>query len=602
MRYLIALLFCACAYGQICQTATVTTSPSTVSFVCNLLPLPTLPAVTTGPAPTGLPPLPSGVTVPALPKAFVDTTYPVTTRTVAVHAGDNLQAALTAAKCGDNLVLDAGASWTGNFTAAAVCTAATKILVSSSAIASLPAGIEVQQSQVALTPTLITPNTTQALGFAPGAAFWYFAGIGVTIAPGVSGNYNAVVLSAGATSIAALPKNIVFDRCLVRGNGLPSTRGFFADSAGFALINSQVWGFINSYQDTQAVIACAGGPFLIQNNYLEATGENIMFGGCGAAPPAGMVPSDIITYRNNLAKLPAWYHGPPGCGASPLPQCYDVKDNFECKSCQRLLVDSNLMSYAVPQGQGECAIINIFSGQTALDVTFSNNRCEHGAGGFSLNGFSTTATQRILWRNNLLWDLSPKWGNTKGACLLVDGPSANVTIDHNTCINTGTNGAAQAAWIGDQPPSTNTGFTYTNNIAGGPLGANSSNPLMVLQNFILGSVVTNDVFVGDTWPKSCVGCAAGVAYPIANKLWSVVSTTTPSSQTIPCNYANSYSTACSALDWGLVGFVDYAGAVAGTNLAGYALAPTSPYHAAGSDGSDIGANIAAVLAATAGVQ
>ena len=47
---------------------------------------------------------------------------------------------------------------------------------------------------------------------------------------------------------------------------------------------------------------------------------------------------------------------------------------------------------------------------------------------------------------------------------------------------------------------------------------------------------------------------------------------------------------------------DFNGGNAGTDLPGLALAPTSPYHAAGSDGLDIGANIPAVLAAIKGVQ
>ena len=71
----------------------------------------------TPPSSTGLPPLPVAVVQPILPQASVKVTYPVITgRTTAVHAGTNLQAALNAAKCGDNLVLDAGATWTGNYT------------------------------------------------------------------------------------------------------------------------------------------------------------------------------------------------------------------------------------------------------------------------------------------------------------------------------------------------------------------------------------------------------------------------------------------------------------------------------------------------------
>ncbi len=47
-------------------------------------------------------------------------------------------------------------------------------------------------------------------------------------------------------------------------------------------------------------------------------------------------------------------------------------------------------------------------------------------------------------------------------------------------------------------------------------------------------------------------------------------------------------------DWTTVQFVDWAGG-------DYYLQPTSPYHNAGTNGKDIGANVDAVEAATAGV-
>ncbi len=51
--------------------------------------------------------------------------------------------------------------------------------------------------------------------------------------------------------------------------------------------------------------------------------------------------------------------------------------------------------------------------------------------------------------------ISPKWGNVEGDSLEVAGPTLDLTIDHNTCINSGTNGVSHSAFIGDQPPSTN---------------------------------------------------------------------------------------------------------------------------------------------------
>jgi hypothetical protein len=545
------------------------------------------------PASTGLPNLPSGVVQPAPPQCSMPA-YPVVTGTSwEVHDGDDLQSVLDGVACGDEVVIDAGALFSGNYSTPLVYCAANPVLVRSSAISSLPPGLQVLQVQAGLMPTISTPNASAVLVFAEGSSGWYFAGINFTVATGVQGLWNLIPLSVGATDVSQLPSSITFDRVLVHGNDQMCVRGFIADAVNFTLINSQVYDFIHNTQDTQAVLAYnSPGPFLIANNYLEATGENIMFGGGGTPTIAGNIPSDITVRLNNLNKLPEWYHQPAPCNGTGETACYDVKNNFECKDCQRVLVDSNIMSYAFVQGQGECAIINIFSGFSAFDVTFSNNLCQFAGGGFSLNGFATTSTARVLWRNNLMQGISPTWGNTEGGCLEVAGPSLNVTIDHNTCVNTGTNGVAHSIFIGDNPPSTDLGFSYTNNIGGGPLAADGDNPLMVLQDFPEGSNLSYDVFVGDNWPQGCVGCnPAGEPYPAANHFWEATSTDTPPGNPAPCNYPAGVSFACMLLDWTLVGFVDAADSV-------FSLLPTSPYYAAASDGADVGANVGAIMVAT----
>ncbi len=318
--------------------------------------------------------------------------YPVVTGTSwPVHAGGNLQTVLNGVHCGDEVVIDAGALFSGNFLAPLIDCSKTPVLVRSASMASLRAGVQVLQSQAGLMPMLSSPNDLSVLLFADGASGWYFAGINFTVATGVQGLWNLITLSDGAAAVSQLPSNVTFDRVLVHGNDQMCVRGFLADAVNFALINSQVYDFVDTVQDTQAVLAYnSPGPFLIANNYLEATGENIMFGGGGTPTIAGNIPSDITVRLNNLNKLAAWYHQPAPCGGTGQAACYDVKNNFECKDCQRVLVDSNIMSHAVVQGQGECAILNIFSGFYAFDVTFSNNLCQFAGGGFSINGFATT--------------------------------------------------------------------------------------------------------------------------------------------------------------------------------------------------------------------
>ena len=60
---------------------------------------------------------PAAQDAPAQPQAFVDTTFiPPTGRTILVRAGGDVQAAIDAANAGDAIALEAGSTFTGNFT------------------------------------------------------------------------------------------------------------------------------------------------------------------------------------------------------------------------------------------------------------------------------------------------------------------------------------------------------------------------------------------------------------------------------------------------------------------------------------------------------
>ena len=82
---------------------------------------------------------------------------------------------------------------------------------------------------------------------------------------------------------------------------------------------NQVWLSINN-----------PGPILIQNNFIEGTGENIMF--CGGTPQSSaLMPSDITVKWNTFSKQEAWF------GASG----YTVKTSLEPKCGLRILIEAN---------------------------------------------------------------------------------------------------------------------------------------------------------------------------------------------------------------------------------------------------------------------
>src|SRR5437588_11354220 len=79
-------------------------------------------------------------TLPALPQTFLDTTYvpPTGGIVITVNAGGDLQAAINAAHLGDVIVIQAGATFTGNFTLPNKTTGSGWIYLVSSAYSSLP--------------------------------------------------------------------------------------------------------------------------------------------------------------------------------------------------------------------------------------------------------------------------------------------------------------------------------------------------------------------------------------------------------------------------------------------------------------------------------
>ena len=72
------------------------------------------------------------------------------------------------------------------------------------------------------------------------------------------------------------------------------------------MLNSYISDIKAVNADSQAINGYNGaGPFTIENNYLEAAGENVLFGGADPAV-TNLVPSDIVLRRNHLFKPLAW--------------------------------------------------------------------------------------------------------------------------------------------------------------------------------------------------------------------------------------------------------------------------------------------------------
>ena len=342
---------------------------------------------------------------PQEPTVILDTTaVPPTGKTIPVAAGGDLQGALNSAQPGDVVELAAGATFTGNFVVPAKSGADSThwVLIRSSAFASLPAaGTRVAPSNASSMAKIQTSNTLATLAFAHGAKFYRLQGIEITTTWSVrtATQYGLVTLGMGsdantnATTMADLPTDVVFDRCYVHGTPTGNVRrGILINSARTAVIDSYISDIHEVGADTQAVGAWNGaGPFAIVNNYLEAAGENVMFGGADPSIP-NLVASDI-EIRNNLFSKPlSWKSDDPSYAGIQ----WSVKNLFELKNAQRVLIDGNVFERVWPVAQAGFAIQltprnqnNTAPWSTVQDVTFTNNIVRYAGNGINMLGQDT---------------------------------------------------------------------------------------------------------------------------------------------------------------------------------------------------------------------
>ena len=512
---------------------------------------------------------------PELPRTYVDTAYVAPTgRHLSLHAGDDLQAALDAARPGDVIELAAGAVFTGPFVLPAKSGPGWIILRSSSSDL-LPPGRRVGPEDARLMPKL-QASSGAVLSTAPGANHYRL--IGIEIRPGpayltamrrvmqwlrkpappvspAAFLENLVLLGSNDTSTDSLPHHIIFDRCYIHGDPVVGARrGIAMNSSYTAVIDSYLSDFKEVGEDSQAIAAWNGtGPFKIADDYLEGAGENLMFGGEDPSIP-NLVPSDIEIRGNHFAKPLSWKAGEPGYQGTP----WTVKNILELKNAARVLISGNLLEYNWPQAQNGYAILFTVRDQDGTapwsvveDVSFLDNVVRHVAAGLNILGYDdnqpSQQTQRILIRNNLFYDVGGEWGGG-GLFQLVDG-ALEVAIQHNTALQTGT------PVLADGRP--DAGFVYADNIAPhnayGIIGSGTGIGLATLASYFPGGAVRRDVLVD--------GPAA--LYPPGNFFPATLND---------------------------VGFVDLTDG-------DYSLAPSSPYRNMASDGKDVGADFSELCAA-----
>ena len=439
---------------------------------------------------------------PAMP-LLLNTILPTQTgELITVPAGGDLQSAINRAQPGDTITLPAGATFTapdGGF----VLTPKTGdgwIIIRTANLSGIPAA----ESRVAplhsvSMPRIISPGVSPAISTALGASRYRLIGLEITTASSFS--YGLVALGSDAT-ITPAAREITLDRCYIHGSPAKETRrGVAINGASLAVVDSYISDIHQSGNDSQAIAGWNGpGPFKIVNSYLEAAGENVLFGG-GDPASADMSPADIEVRGNYLRKPTEWL----GAG-------WSVKNLFELKDARRVLVTDNVLEGNWVNGQSGMSVLFTPRNQNGnapwtqvCDVTFARNTLRAGAGGLNILGHDDLApsgrTERIRVEGNRFEDIGrTELGGNARLIQLLDGP-AYLTFSGNTFLHAdGVEG--HALIIAGSPVE---GFVFQGNtIHGyGIFGDNYGVGAAAVAQYLPGAVFGGNVWLAASW------CPAG---------------------------------------------------------------------------------------------
>jgi hypothetical protein len=197
-----------------------------------------------------------------------------------------VNAAIDAASAGDTIYLKASESF-GSFILdnKGACTAETaRITIRSSTADALlpPANQRINPTYSDLLPFIQSPDSDNAVDSEEGACGYTLQFL--EFGSNLNGLNTVIQLGSNATSQQQLADQVSYitvDRVYINGDAfLGGRHGIEMNGAHLSLINSYCDDMKTFGADSQCVTAFNGsGPLLIENNYLEGSTENILFGG-----------------------------------------------------------------------------------------------------------------------------------------------------------------------------------------------------------------------------------------------------------------------------------------------------------------------------------
>ncbi|MGQ0646663.1 MAG: right-handed parallel beta-helix repeat-containing protein [Gemmatimonadaceae bacterium] len=329
-------------------------------------------------------------------------------------------------------------------------------------------------------PRLVAGSATlPVLAFRSRSSRWLVEGVEITTDSTLpAGPHNLVVAGEfpGERTVDDLPRDIHFSHINVHGWLLQDVqRGLVLNGAAHVVRDSRCTEIHRRNADSHCTISWNGtGPFLIENNLLEAASENIMWGGGDPAIP-GLVPCDI-TVRGNLIRKPvAW----KAIGTPTQSGSYNVKLLYESKNSCRSLVEANRLDGSWLDGQTGYGIGIKSVNQDGrcrwcrtVDLTIRNNVIVNVGAAFGIAGAPEkfpvdSVLSRILVTGNWIDSLNvpPYTGDARGVLLL--SRARDVSFVRNTWA--GGNWSREAIVLdlsGSSPAVTN--FRFDDNVL--PIG------------------------------------------------------------------------------------------------------------------------------------
>jgi hypothetical protein len=435
--------------GKGVGTATVYAKADTVTRQITITVIDSATSSSGTPVPPGASGASYGSATPAaLPRVNVSTTYPAMTRQVKVPAGSNLQTYINNAQPGDELLLAPGATYTGLFNLPSKGSSTQWIVIRT----------DLPDATIGLPGTRMTPSRAASVrlakimgnsvygAMATALTAHHYRFTGVEFGSTVTG-VNAIVRfgdnTSAQNSAATTANNLILDRVYIHGtSSLDVKRCVMLNSAMSAVIDSWLADCHSRQGDSQAIVGWNGpGPFLIQNNHLEAAQEVVMFGG-GDMTTANASPSDITIRGNHITRPVSW------------KGVWQVKNLFESKHSKRVLIEGNVFENNWQDAQNGFAFVLKSENQTGgtpwtqtADMTIRYNRIRNVGEVFNMAGNPATTTAvnaaRFVITDNIIENVGVSPYTGEGRTFQILPKLSDVVVMHNTIMSA--NGTSPAA-------------------------------------------------------------------------------------------------------------------------------------------------------------